>query len=324
LTRNSRGGLTIVQPEDYRSFVVRTEEFGIPQARHRVILVGVRSDISVQSPDFSHRNTSLSAQRAIARHVLEGLPLLRSGLSTNDSDQAWGEEVSRCLAAIIGLGLSDKRFKDISNQATAVLRKFRKLKATLNRNESRRPEVGSGISPKLKKWILDPKLHISPNNQTRGHMRSDLARYLFASIYGEVRGRSPKASEFPRQFAPDHRNWKSGKFADRFRVQLYDKPSSTITSHISKDGHYFIHPDPVQCRSLTVREAARLQTFPDNYLFRGNRTQQYVQVGNAVPPFLAIQIAEIIHEIIGKPGFTKNRSTADRSSTSKVERAVIA
>jgi DNA (cytosine-5)-methyltransferase 1 len=118
-------------------------------------------------------------------------------------------------------------------------------------------------------------------------MSSDLVRYLFASAFAEHEGRSQRASEYPPELAPEHRNRESGNFSDRFSVQCRESASSTITSHISKDGNYYIHPDSEQCRSLTLREAARLLAFPGNYLFPGNRTEQYVQVGNAAPPLLA-------------------------------------
>jgi DNA (cytosine-5)-methyltransferase 1 len=159
--------------------------------------------------------------------------------------------------------------------------------------------------------LEDSRLTRLPNHETRGHIAGDLARYFFAAVFAEVAGHSPKARDYPAELAPAHQNWSTGKFADRFRVQTWDGQSTTVTCHISKDGHYFIHPDPMQCRSLTVREAARLQTFPDNYFFMGGRTDQYVQVGNAVPPLLARNIGAAVHSLLTRAAAASERNDAE-------------
>ena len=168
---------------------------------------------------------------------------------------------------------------------------------------------------------------MAPNDAARSHIPEDLRRYFFAACFGKLIRNSPSITAFPLALLPLHKNLQHKKpedivFADRFRVQLAHRPATTVTSHISKYGHYFIHPDPTQCRSLTVREAARLQTFPDNYYFSGPRTAQYHQVGNAVPPLIAKEIARVVAKVFSETTFRGHHRLYDRSAhspTTKLE-----
>jgi len=290
--RTSDGMAGLGQAAQPSDFVVCAEEFGVPQRRHRVIIIGIRADLA----SAVDRSAILVLPRKhTVADVLGTLPALRSGISRGlDDSVAWRREVvdaARRLAFIC----TRERDGSLCSAFEAIAASIAEA-PPLPRSSTVLPE-GYGIgNGDLLRWLESPELSALAQHQTREHMPADLARYLFAAIFGATRGYSPKAADFPLALSPDHRNWHSGVFNDRFRVQLFREPSTTVTSHMSKDGHYFIHPDPMQCRSLTVREAARLQTFPDDYLFLGNRTQQYVQIGNAVPPYLARQIAALLSQ----------------------------
>lgn len=280
--------------EDLRRFIVRMERHGIPQARHRLIILGIRSDLGIG------RISSLPISNPIViEDVISDLPHIRSGLSREkDNFVRWWKEIND----ILSYSFMNSPSSDAYELTIEAIRKI--LTCGGNGNLSRGGEFVR-CRPRTKyrpDWYIDSDIGGVCNHISKQHMTQDLHRYLFAACFSKVVGKSPYLGDFPQELLPKHKNTKKslsdGHFSDRFHVQVLGRPSTTVTSHVSKDGHYFIHPDPCQCRSMTVREVARLQTFPDNYFFCGPRTAQYIQVGNAVPPLLAHQIAGLVFEFL--------------------------
>ena len=130
--------------------------------------------------------------------------------------------------------------------------------------------------------------HIARPNQERDREIYRLAARLWRE------GQRLKYTDIPDTLA-NHKNRTS--FLDRFKVVENNRTAThTMVAHISKDGHYYIHPNEQQARSISVREAARIQSFPDNYYFEGARTAAFRQIGNAVPPLLAKAVASALLE----------------------------
>jgi DNA (cytosine-5)-methyltransferase 1 len=137
------------------------------------------------------------------------------------------------------------------------------------------------------------------NHEPRMHNERDIE--IFRLLAEDIKsGRNKYISSKALIELYKEKTGKESKF-HKYHVIREDKPSNTIPAHLYKDGLRHIHPDPEQARSITVREAARLQTFDDDFEFLGSRGDQYKMIGNAVPPLFSKTIAEVVHELlIGK------------------------
>jgi len=130
---------------------------------------------------------------------------------------------------------------------------------------------------------------------TRPHNEKDLKIYALAIDKLEKEGVKIKNNQIPEEFRTQSN---ITSFLDRFKVVGRDAVSHTMIAHIAKDGHHYIHPDKKQLRSISVREAARIQSFPDDYFFEGSRTSAFRQIGNAVPPLMAACIAQKMRALL--------------------------
>lgn len=147
----------------------------------------------------------------------------------------------------------------------------------------------------LEKYELRNGIDFTTQHIARPHNERDLKIYEFAIKKWNSESVRMKYTDLPSDLRT-HKNLTS--FIDRFKVVNGEGISHTVVAHIAKDGHYYIHPDINQCRSISVREAARLQSFPDDFYFENSRTAAFKQIGNAVPPLMSYAIAKEMKNLL--------------------------
>ena len=239
-------------PASLDDLVLNTVNYGVPQQRKRVIIFGVRKDLSV-SP----------------QSLYDGVVKTHYGPEDEES---------------IRTGL--KRFVSVRE----AIEEF----PPLHQGEGKKVvPFEYSLSNEFLRRIGDQSLHELRDHFCRKHNAVDVERY-------SEMGRNHWTFTELLENRPDLRHEHARVFGNSYVVQFWDEPARTIIAHLAKDGNQFIHPDPNQGRTLTVREAARLQSFPDDFVFCGSRAEMFRQIGNAVPPLFAEALAKSIEKALKK------------------------
>ena len=227
--------------EDKEKILLNSVDFGVPQERKRVIIIGVRKDlgINVETIYDELKEIAKAQKKVTVAEAINDLPKLIPGQ---------GEEKISHNPKNINDYLALLRHKD------------------------------------------DQNLY---HHRARNHNNDDQMRYKLMSKH-----RWTLSELYEKK--PELVHPKKRLFNNSYVVQKHDAPAKTIIAHLYKDGNQFIHPDHTQQRTFTAREAARIQSFPDNFVFPCSRTQQFKQIGNAVPPLLAKHIASVLKQYLNK------------------------
>ena len=232
--------------------VFNTVNYGVPQIRKRVIILGVRKDIDIEPAD-----------------------LYKGIVKTNwDSDMPESERKGLLPPITVRDAIGD--LPPVPNGGGSNIMEFK-------------PKAMNSFVQKIRSKNDETLLY----HVTRKNNDKDKERY-------KVMAQNHWTFLEMLEKRPDLRHEKARVFPNSYTVQWWDQPSKTIIAHLYKDGNLFIHPDWKQDRSITVREAARLMSFPDDFVICGSRTEQFKQIGNAVPPLFAEAIAKCMKKELNK------------------------
>lgn len=233
--------------ENPNILVHNTADYGVPQVRKRVIIMGVRNDIQNK----------------------EAMDLYFDVIKTHwNPETPEDERIGRLPFVDVAHAIGDLPFVEPGHDAST-------------------PTFNYPCNNQFLQRIGRPGIHPLMDHIARNHNALDRERFTVMIhnhwTFGQLRHEMP-------QYEHEH----ARVFDNSYVVQWWDQPSKTILAHIHKDGFQFIHPDEAQARSFTVREAARIQSFPDDFVFEGSRGEKYKQIGNAVPPLFAEALANSI------------------------------
>lgn len=228
--------------------VHNTADYGVPQLRKRVIIMGVRKDLDT-----------------------DVLQLYKDVIKTH-----WNPETPESERQ------GRKRFVDVKDA-------IGDLPAVEPGQDASCEEFNYPCNNEFLQRIGKKGTHPLKDHIARNHNNLDRERF-------EVMIRNRWSFGQLRRAMPQYEHEHARVFDNSYVVQWWDLPSKTILAHIHKDGFQFIHPDGAQRRTFTVREAARIQSFPDDFEFNGSRGEKYKQIGNAVPPLFAEALAKSIRK----------------------------
>lgn len=233
---------------DPKMMVLNSANYGVPQIRKRVIIIGVRKNINIKPEEIYKGIIKTHYDPEMDNNDKEGL---KKYVTVRDA-------IEELPPVYPGGGSPEIAF--ISKRSNDFLKRIRNEDDTILKD------------------------HVA-----RNHNDKDIERYIAMS-------KNKWTFKEMLEKRKDLRHEKKRVFGNSYTVQWWDLPSKTIIAHLYKDGNQFIHPDYKQGRTFTVREAARIQSFPDDFVFEGPRTEQFKQIGNAVPPLLAEAIAKCLKE----------------------------